>query len=725
MQHDKDNTHFTLAYEYVSQTACPVYLTGKAGTGKTTFLKYVKAHCPKKMMVVAPTGVAAIQAGGVTMHSFFQLPFGPYIAGLSQGFGLNSSVVNRHSLLKNLRLSQMKRDIIRDLELLIIDEVSMLRSDMLDAIDTILRTIRRQQKPFGGVQVLFIGDLYQLPPVVQPADKEILDQHYRSPFFFHAHVFDEIQPVFIELKKIYRQNEQRFIDLLNGLRNQNLQPDDFTLLESLYQPNFRDTSGQYITLTSHNHQADSINRDELNRLSSPERSYEGEIKQDFGDKLLPTERVLRLKEGAQVMFIRNDSSPEKRYYNGKIARVHQLNTDSILVKFPDTGETLQVEKETWDHITYQHNNETGDIEEKVLGQFVQYPLRLAWAITIHKSQGLTFRHAIIDAGASFAPGQVYVALSRCTALDGLVLKSRITPRALHQDERIQDFSLREMNEETLSRRFAQERFSFHSEQLLRLFSLDTMLEATLEFRQHTLACLSLPDRDAANRICADLMKKIRYLQETAVQFGEQLKGLLQPDAFESRRDLFLERSRSAVAFFSTRIHEDLILPLEAFQEGLRSASRIKKYLGQVEDFRLLLWNRVHALQQAHFEGSLLSDPARHLQATTKKVQLATKKAKGDSAKESYAYFMAGKSIEEIAGLRNLASSTIEGHLFEYVKKGELDIFRLLTLEQLERIHASHRSTPVAGLKELRENLGNEFSYAQIRMALDYTAPESA
>ena len=415
MTTDDQNKIFKLAYGFVNDTNSHIYLTGKAGTGKTTFLRYVKMNCEKNLVVVAPTGVAAINAGGVTMHSFFQLPFNPYIPHAQTGFGMNANVVDKNTLLNNIRFNSQKRKLLEELQLLIIDEVSMLRADMLDAIDTILRSFRRNQRPFGGVQMLFIGDLYQLPPVVTDNDKDLFDQHYTSPFFFHAKVFEQTKPLFVELKKIYRQTEETFIDLLNKVRHNRLEYDDFELLNERYKPNFKGEANQYITLTSHNFKADKINELELNVLNARIHEFKGEIKNDFGEKQLPTEMILRLKEGAQVMFIKNDSSPEKKYYNGKIVIIHKINNDEITVKFPDKGELLVLEKETWDNVSYELNTEKNEIEEKILGQFIQYPLRLAWAITIHKSQGLTFEKAIIDAGYSFAAGQVYVALSRCTS----------------------------------------------------------------------------------------------------------------------------------------------------------------------------------------------------------------------------------------------------------------------------------------------------------------------
>ena len=409
---DSSNSLLQQAIAFVNQTSKHVFLTGKAGTGKTTFLKYIQEHSFKKMAVVAPTGVAAINAGGVTIHSFFQLPLGPYLPSLQHNWELfDGRVNNQHSLFKNLRLSSAKRDLLRELDLLVIDEVSMVRADMLDAVDVILRHVRRQPAAaFGGVQVLYIGDLFQLPPVVKNDEWELLKQHYQSPFFFDAKVVQEDPPVYIELKKIYRQSDQGFISILNNIRNNKCSAEDLEKLHHFYKPDFYPAGeAHYITLTSHNEKAEAINRRELAKLPGKTYSYHAEISGEFYDRSYPAEEVISLKVGAQIMFIKNDKGENRRFYNGKIGVIKNVFEEKIYVSFPDETETLAVEKETWQNIKYNYNKEKDRIEEEELGTFRQYPIRLAWAITIHKSQGLTFEKAIIDAGASFAPGQVYVA----------------------------------------------------------------------------------------------------------------------------------------------------------------------------------------------------------------------------------------------------------------------------------------------------------------------------
>ncbi|RYY81688.1 MAG: helicase, partial [Chitinophagaceae bacterium] len=386
------------------------------------------------------------------------------------GQATHLEVTDRHSLFKNVRFSKDKRQIFEELELLIIDEVSMMRCDMLDAIDAVLRHFRRNNYPFGGVQMLFIGDLFQLPPVVQNEEWNILQQYYESPFFFSARALKEAPPLYVELKKIYRQNEQQFIDILNRIRNNAATSDDLQTLNARYVPDFVPAANDhFITITTHNKRADAINRAELEKLDAPMHTFKAEITGDFSEKSLPTDEVLQLKKGAQVMFIKNDSSAERRYYNGKLGTVKSILNDEIMISFDDGSPELKLEKETWKNIRYTYNKEQDDIDEEELGSFKQYPVRLAWAITVHKSQGLTFNRAIIDAGASFAPGQVYVALSRCTDMQGMYLRSRISPSAIATDARVLSFAQQEPDENTLYARLEQEKYKFWANSLVKLF----------------------------------------------------------------------------------------------------------------------------------------------------------------------------------------------------------------------------------------------------------------
>lgn len=420
------NKELILAREYVDNTDCNIFLTGKAGTGKTTFLQGIKKSSSKRMIVVAPTGVAAINAGGVTMHSFFQLPFGPFVPG--------TEAYN-----KPYRFSKAKTNIIKSLDLLVIDEISMVRADMLDAIDKVLKFYRRNQQPFGGVQLLMIGDLYQLSPVVKDSEKPLLDAHYKSYFFFGSQSLQQKETVYIELKHIYRQTDENFINILNQVRDNSLNKQQLDNLNNRYDKDvLENIPDNNICLCSHNWRADNINETKLQQISSSTYNFTATIDKEFPEHAYPTSLELELKKGAQVMFLRNDPSEDKKFFNGKIGKIIDISSTNIKVLCPEDLEPIVVEPAIWDHLEFKLDSD-GEIEENKIGSFSQYPLKLAWAITIHKSQGLTFNQAIIDAEAAFAPGQVYVALSRCRNLEGLTLGTKIKTASLGTDTQVSSY----------------------------------------------------------------------------------------------------------------------------------------------------------------------------------------------------------------------------------------------------------------------------------------------
>ena len=466
------NEIFDLAYRFVTETSENIFLTGKAGTGKTTFLKYLKENCSKNIIVAAPTGVAAINAGGVTLHSLFQLPFDPFIP----------TTVCKSELLGKLKFNRQRQDLLRKMELLVIDEISMVRCDTMDAIDTILRSVRRRHNlPFGGVQLLCIGDLYQLPPVARREEMNILQQFYSSEFFFDSMVIKEQMPMLIELNKIYRQKEDGFVKLLNKVRNNNMDADDFEDLHQRYFPDFRPSlEEKFITLTSHNNQADLINYRELQKLSASSVTYEAIIENDFPEKSYPAEASLVLKEGAQVMFLKNDVV-NKRYFNGKIGVIKSLKEDEIVVECD--GENIYVPQETWENTRYILTSE-GKLDQETLGTFTQFPLRLAWAITIHKSQGLTFEKVMIDAASAFSSGQVYVALSRCTSLNGIILLSKIPSSAIYSNQNVIKGQQSLTPKGSLAERFQGARQVFTQQLLEEIFSFNeiTRLVDVLAFQ---------------------------------------------------------------------------------------------------------------------------------------------------------------------------------------------------------------------------------------------------
>ncbi|WP_349832861.1 ATP-dependent DNA helicase, partial [Bacteroides fragilis] len=427
----EENHEIELAWQVIENTGTHLFLTGKAGTGKTTFLRRLKELTPKRMVVVAPTGIAAINAGGVTIHSFFQLNFAPYIPEST----FNSAQQGFH------KFGKEKINIIRSMDLLVIDEISMVRADQLDAIDAVLRRYRDRSKPFGGVQLLMIGDLQQLAPVVKEEDWSLLSSYYDTAFFFGSHSLKETEYITIELKKVYRQSDTEFVGLLNKIREK--EADDAVLeeLNKRYLPGFRPREEEgYIRLTTHNYQAQQYNDRQLLSLSGRAFSFQAKVEGTFPESAYPADEMLTVKEGAQIMFIKNDSSGEHRYYNGMIGLVTAVSKDGIRVKGNGESQDFLLETEEWTNSKYSLNPQTKEITEEVEGTFRQYPIRLAWAITIHKSQGLTFERAIIDANASFAHGQVYVALSRCKSLQGLVLSSPLRRESIISDDTIDEFT---------------------------------------------------------------------------------------------------------------------------------------------------------------------------------------------------------------------------------------------------------------------------------------------
>jgi PIF1-like helicase/helix-turn-helix protein/HRDC domain-containing protein len=546
---DSSNEMFALAVKLIRQTSSNIFLTGKAGTGKTTFLKYIRQNCAKEIAVVAPTGVAAINAGAVTIHSFFQLPFAPF---LPQSFNIkinNEEVVTPHSLLGRLRLTNEKRRILQSLELLIIDEVSMVRCDILDEIDLILRHYRhRLHEPFGGVQVLFIGDLFQLPPVVKEDEWKILSAFYESPFFFDSNVIKQNMPVYIEFKKIYRQNEAKFIHLLNQVRNNELTERGRSLLESRFQPAFRRSDhDDYIILTTHNDKARSINSAELTKLPGKFSVYEAVVEGDFSPSSYPANEQLEVKIGAHVMFIKNDQDRSKRYFNGKIGIVTELQDEKILVQC-GSDPVIEVKREEWENIRYSLNKSTRRIEEEVLGSFSQFPLKLAWAITIHKSQGLTFEKAIIDAGEAFAAGQVYVALSRCTNIEGMILHSKVRPSSLFVDSRILAFSRQEEFNGDIQLHFEKAKRDHEQKVLESIFNFAIVVHETKELLNYVSHHHETFNDDSCKWI-ESVYGKLSSLQITAIKFQNQLNNLFVEHSETATNAELQARVKAASVYF--------------------------------------------------------------------------------------------------------------------------------------------------------------------------------
>ncbi|MGB3221826.1 MAG: helix-turn-helix domain-containing protein [Desulforhopalus sp.] len=536
------NPELQLAGEFVRETGCNIYLTGKAGTGKTTFLHNIKKECPKRMIVTAPTGVAAINAGGVTLHSFFQMPFGPFVPG--------SETTMRH------KFSREKVNIIKSLDLLVIDEISMVRADLLDGIDSVLRRYRRSSSPFGGVQLLLIGDLHQLSPVVKDADWRVLSRYYDSPYFFSSNSLRQTELFPIELKHIYRQEDDHFIELLNRVRDNKLDHATLTNLNARHIQDFASSDHEgmgYITLCTHNSSADTINISRLQSLSSKTHRFDAEIEGEFPEHSFPTAMTLEIKPQAQVMFVRNDSSPEKRFFNGKIGKITRISDKKIWIQCPDDREEIMVEPATWENIEYSLDQETLEITENKIGAFIQYPLKLAWAITIHKSQGLTFDRAIIDAQAAFAHGQVYVALSRCRTLEGMILSSPLSPRAVKTDRTVLRFIEQAGRDVPTAEKLTAAKIRYQQRLLLDCFDYQQLqglfarLASIIDRNPQLIRILGAGDfhelrQKTANEICS-----------VAINFQRQLQGLFSENTLPAEDPAVLERIQKASTYFQEKI----------------------------------------------------------------------------------------------------------------------------------------------------------------------------
>ena len=564
-----ENHELQTAWDFVQHTDNHIFLTGKAGTGKTTFLRNLSKNGIKRVIVTAPTGVAAINAGGVTLHSFFQLPFGPFFPG---------SHAHKTSRQRMFRFSREKKQIIKSLDLLVIDEISMVRADLLDAVNAVLQRHRNSDLPFGGVQLLMIGDLHQLSPVAKQDEWSLLQEYYESVYFFSSHTLSQTKLFTIELKHVYRQTDSEFIKILNKVRDNKIDKSLIEKLNQRYIENFTPTDDQgYITLTTHNRSADIINKKRLNALSSEQYSFVAQVSGDFPEHTFPTSAHLEFKKGAQVMFLRNDTAHPQRYYNGKIGKIKNISQDEISIVCPDDPEEIVLEPVEWENIKYTINEKSKEIEEDIIGKFKQFPLKPAWAITIHKSQGLTFEKAVIDAQQSFSHGQVYVALSRCKTFEGMVLASPIPSHGIETDGAVLDFLSKAENNSPDEKFLQKSKISYQQKLLLDCFDFQL-----LHNRFNYFVRLLMGNK---NVIQISGLPDIQDLQESAEKdvfivsekFKSQLQGLFQEDTEPETDKRIQERAAKASAWFQdkfSKVFSDLVEKLYVETDNKELGKRI-------------------------------------------------------------------------------------------------------------------------------------------------------
>ena len=675
------NKELKTAWEFVEKTGKSVFLTGKAGTGKTTFLKKVVEESRKRVVVVAPTGIAAINAGGVTIHSFFQLPLHPFIPGAK--------------LESKFAFSKEKRSIIKTMDVLVIDEVSMVRSDLLDAVDSVLRRFRNRFKPFGGVQLLMIGDLQQLTPVMTDEDFQLLAPYYPTPYFFGSRALSQIDYVTIELKQVYRQQDEEFISILNSVRSGRPSHDVIKALNNRYDPSFTPSADEgYIRLTTHNHIANSYNEQQLNLIDEPVHCFDAVIDGNFPEYAYPTEARLELKAGAQVMFVKNDPSSERRYFNGKIGVVTDFYEEYILVQCPGEDEKIAVEPLEWENCRYVINEQTQEMETEVQGIFKQYPLRLAWAITIHKSQGLTFDRAIIDAAASFASGQVYVALSRCRTLEGMVLATPLRQDAVMTDLRVEDYI--DGQEEAAQRsvaRLESIKEDYYKELLGELFDFKElaslqkrMLGISMEFPAGSVVGLAQKHNDILNS-----------LNDKVVPVGTKWQRLIMQKSYEDvSSPEFSARVRNGCSYFLSEL-EDMYGEFLANTKDIKAENKelVKRYGNIWNDLDMELSSIMILLkvmsvvpfsteaylrerQIAVYEASGFVPKELKTPKTARKSATKPQKEKKEDTKvTSFKLYKQGKTVKEIAKERDLNQQTIVRHLAHYVANGMISVDELV------------------------------------------------
>ena len=732
------------ASQFINSTSSHIFLTGKAGTGKTTFLKNLFNCTHKQFAVVAPTGIAALNAGGVTIHSQFLLPFGMFLPGRNLPDNFNGgNFYTSETLAKKHPMNNVRKQVLRSIDLLVIDEVSMLRADLLDAIDYRLKSVRGNfAQSFGGVQLLLIGDLYQLPPVVKREEEINLKRYYNSVWFFESNALKQDGFVYIELDKIFRQQDEDFIGLLNNLRNNKATPEDIDDLNKYYKSTEEiQHLREVITLTTHNYKADEMNARALGELKTNSHTIHALIEGDFPGSMYPVQQHLELKEGAQIMFTKNDSEEEKIYFNGKLATVKTISGDQVKVEMAGEHTLYQLKKEVWENKRYTINSVTKEIDDEVIGTFQQYPVKLAWAITVHKSQGLTFDKAIIDVAEAFADGQVYVALSRLRSLDGLIMRTRIDPHVISTNRKIVTFSEDNNQPEALLSTMKTKQQEYIRQLIKKTFNFENLVKENGYVERSRKESVGF-DEQTMKPVLEQITTALITEKENTEKFQRQLLFLLERNAHAQ----LLERIKKGSEYYKNFIFQQ-VKALLFHMEEMRQKKRMKTYLNSLTDLDQLFSKKLEEVDkslyitqsilegQYEFNFSTLteqraSDRTKALEEIRNKIGIVpqkTKKGKKKRKGEPSTYEItlglleSGMTIEAIANERGLATSTIESHLAKAVAEDRISIYKFMKEDHVILINNA--------LKEMGENftskdlftkLEGKFGYSQLRAVMSHS-----
>ncbi len=737
-----------LAAHFVNSTNSPIFLTGKAGTGKTTFLRNLTENTHKTYVIVAPTGIAALHAKGVTIHSQFLFPMGSFLPTREPegNFTNNGNFFTQFSLGRRHTLNMARKKVLRSIELLIIDEVSMLRADILDAIDYRMKSIKRNfEEPFGGIQVLMIGDLFQLPPIVRDHEWQILSKFYNSMHFFEARALQQSGMVYLELDKIFRQKDELFIRILNNLRDNKVTQEDISILNSHFKTpeeikNLKDT----IIITTHNYKAEEHNQKELAALKSKSHFFEAIIENDFPESLFPIPKTLEIKEGAQIMFIKNDTSGYADFFNGKMATVKTIIDGKIMVVMSDSKVEFTLTREVWENKKYIVNEDTKELEEEVVGTFEHFPVKLAWSVTVHKSQGLTFDRAIIDVGQAFAPGQVYVALSRLRGLEGLTLRTRIQTHTISSDHNVTQFTQSTFQQAPLHELLGQHQLKYIQKLLESTFDFGEMIHSIEIFRKETESSLEFEDQEMKDAM-PGIYESIIQENPNTFKFQRQLVALLQ-----NKDELKLMERLEKGSDYYTALLKEILKKMLIHEAEVERFSKTKKYLEGISELEIILLkklgdiqkvtNLIPAILNGEEIGKMTDVNHTLIQLRIQMYQEAKNAAKenpkfastktgrkkkedgvpkiklekGETYEITFELSRSGKSIMEIVEERGLAESTIKGHLAKGIAAGKVSIHNHISDEEISKISSLIESEN-GELGTLRQKYPDLYDYGTLRM----------